>query len=171
MYLQVNAKVLFDCCQSVPGRPMDVQQLGADWIVGAGHKMCGPTGSAFLWGKSVALPPSLSPAFMYYSYCFTCCPVWWGCTYLCWLCCCLVWLHGRYFCLLCSCPVRLGCHMSCVLFAAASSKSMLLQCYWLTGVVGANCEVQYKVLCTGRIWYPLCTDMLDNASVTLCKSM
>ncbi|DBB03502.1 TPA: Cysteine desulfurase 1, chloroplastic [Trebouxia sp. C0006] len=48
---RVGAKVLFDCCQSVPCRPTDVQQLGADWIVGAGHKMCGPTGSAFLWGK------------------------------------------------------------------------------------------------------------------------
>ncbi|KAL0038000.1 hypothetical protein WJX79_009172 [Trebouxia sp. C0005] len=48
---KVGAKVLFDCCQSVPCRPTDVQQLGADWIVGAGHKMCGPTGSAFLWGK------------------------------------------------------------------------------------------------------------------------
>lgn len=44
---------MFDCCQSVPGRPVDVQQLGADWIVGAGHKMCGPTGSAFLWGRCV----------------------------------------------------------------------------------------------------------------------
>lgn len=53
---QVGAKVLFDCCQSVPGRPVDVQQLGADWIVGAGHKMCGPTGSAFLWGKYAPSP-------------------------------------------------------------------------------------------------------------------
>ncbi len=53
-YAQVGAKVLFDCCQSVPCRPTDVQQLGADWIVGAGHKMCGPTGSAFLWGKYVS---------------------------------------------------------------------------------------------------------------------
>ena len=52
-HVQVGAKVLFDCCQSVPCRPTDVQQLGADWIVGAGHKMCGPTGSAFLWGKYV----------------------------------------------------------------------------------------------------------------------
>lgn len=49
--LQVGAKLLLDCCQSVPCRPTNVQQLGADWIVGAGHKMCGPTGSAFLWGK------------------------------------------------------------------------------------------------------------------------
>ena len=53
-HAQVGAKVLFDCCQSVPCRPTDVQQLGADWIVGAGHKMCGPTGSAFLWGKYVS---------------------------------------------------------------------------------------------------------------------
>lgn len=59
---KVGAKVLFDCCQSVPCRPTDVQQMGADWIVGAGHKMCGPTGSAFLWGKLEVLeqmPPFL----------------------------------------------------------------------------------------------------------------
>ncbi|KAL3146011.1 hypothetical protein ABBQ38_015368 [Trebouxia sp. C0009 RCD-2024] len=59
---KVGAKVLLDCCQSVPCRPTDVQQLGADWIVGAGHKMCGPTGSAFLWGKLEVLeqmPPFL----------------------------------------------------------------------------------------------------------------
>lgn len=59
---KAGAKVLLDCCQSVPGRPVDVQQLGADWIVGAGHKMCGPTGSAFLWGKLEVLetmPPFL----------------------------------------------------------------------------------------------------------------
>ncbi|GMH36503.1 hypothetical protein BSKO_04371 [Bryopsis sp. KO-2023] len=48
---RVGAKVLLDCCQSVPNRPVDVQELGADWIVASGHKMCGPTGCGFLWGK------------------------------------------------------------------------------------------------------------------------
>ena len=44
-------QVLLDCCQSVPNRPVDVQALGADWIVASSHKMCGPTGIGFLWGK------------------------------------------------------------------------------------------------------------------------
>ncbi|KAK9824493.1 hypothetical protein WJX72_010804 [[Myrmecia] bisecta] len=48
---KVGAKVLFDCCQSVPHMPMDVQALGADWIVASAHKMCGPTGIGFLWGR------------------------------------------------------------------------------------------------------------------------
>ncbi|CAD7699297.1 unnamed protein product [Ostreobium quekettii] len=48
---KVGARVLLDCCQSVPNRPVDVQDLGADWIVASGHKMCGPTGCGFLWGR------------------------------------------------------------------------------------------------------------------------
>lgn len=70
--IQVGAKVLFDCCQSVPCRPTDVQQLGADWIVGAGHKMCGPTGSAFLWGKYVHIIWQL-PLCLHVACCDTCC--------------------------------------------------------------------------------------------------
>ena len=31
--------------------PVDVRALGADWIVGSSHKMCGPTGIGFLWGR------------------------------------------------------------------------------------------------------------------------
>ena len=53
-HAQVGAKVLFDCSQSVPGKPTDVQALGADWIVATGHKMCGPTGIGFLWGRQAA---------------------------------------------------------------------------------------------------------------------
>lgn len=49
--VQVGAKVLLDCCQSVPHMPVDVQQLGADWIVASSHKMCGPTGIGILWGR------------------------------------------------------------------------------------------------------------------------
>lgn len=48
---RVGAKVLLDCCQSVPNCPVDVQALGADWIVASGHKMCAPTGCGFLWGE------------------------------------------------------------------------------------------------------------------------
>lgn len=46
-----GAKLLLDCCQSVPNMPVDVRALGADWIVASSHKMCGPTGIGFLWGR------------------------------------------------------------------------------------------------------------------------
>lgn len=52
---KVGARVLLDCCQSVPNRPINVQSLGADWIVASGHKMCGPTGCGFLWGRYALL--------------------------------------------------------------------------------------------------------------------
>lgn len=48
---KVGAKLLLDCCQSVPNMPVDVKTLGADFIVASSHKMCGPTGIGFLWGK------------------------------------------------------------------------------------------------------------------------
>jgi cysteine desulfurase/selenocysteine lyase len=50
-----GAKLLLDCCQSVPNMPVDVQALGADWIVASSHKMCGPTGIGFLWGRGALL--------------------------------------------------------------------------------------------------------------------
>jgi cysteine desulfurase/selenocysteine lyase len=52
---KAGARVLLDCCQSVPNMPLDVQRLGADWIVASSHKMCGPTGIGFLWGSSEVL--------------------------------------------------------------------------------------------------------------------
>ena len=48
---QYGAKVLIDACQSVPHMPIDVQQIDCDWLVASGHKMCGPTGIGFLYGK------------------------------------------------------------------------------------------------------------------------
>ena len=51
----VGAKVLLDACQSLPHMKVDVQALGADWIVGSSHKMCGPTGIGFLWGRTDVL--------------------------------------------------------------------------------------------------------------------
>ncbi|CAM9248356.1 unnamed protein product [Ectocarpus sp. 4 AP-2014] len=51
----VGAKVLVDGCQSVPNMPVDVQTLGVDWLVASGHKMCGPTGIGFLWGRMSVL--------------------------------------------------------------------------------------------------------------------
>jgi cysteine desulfurase / selenocysteine lyase len=57
-----GAKVLIDACQSVPHMPVDVQALGCDWLVASGHKMCGPTGAGFLYGKLDAL--QAMPPFM-----------------------------------------------------------------------------------------------------------
>jgi selenocysteine lyase/cysteine desulfurase len=61
----VGAKVLVDACQSVPHMRVDVQEMGCDWLVASGHKMCGPTGIGFLWGRydlldeMVSSPPHL----------------------------------------------------------------------------------------------------------------
>jgi cysteine desulfurase/selenocysteine lyase len=57
-----GAKVLIDACQSIPHLTVDVQAMGCDWLVGSGHKMCGPTGIGFLYGKEELLtemPPFL----------------------------------------------------------------------------------------------------------------
>ncbi|NER23993.1 MAG: SufS family cysteine desulfurase [Symploca sp. SIO1C2] len=48
---QYGAKVMIDGCQSVPHMPIDVQVMDCDWLVASGHKMCGPTGIGFLYGK------------------------------------------------------------------------------------------------------------------------
>lgn len=58
-----GAVILLDACQSVPNRPVDVQDLGVDFLAASGHKMCGPTGIGFLWGKEDILnsmPPYMS---------------------------------------------------------------------------------------------------------------
>ncbi|NEO87578.1 MAG: SufS family cysteine desulfurase [Spirulina sp. SIO3F2] len=58
----VGAKVLIDACQSAPHLKLDVQALNCDWLVASGHKLCGPTGSGFLYGKLAvleAMPPFL----------------------------------------------------------------------------------------------------------------
>mmetsp|Transcript_27397 Transcript_27397/g.55304 ORF Transcript_27397/g.55304 Transcript_27397/m.55304 type:complete len:568 (-) Transcript_27397:249-1952(-) len=55
-----GAKILLDACQSLPHMPVDVQSLDVDFLAGSGHKMCGPTGIGFLWGKEDvlnSLPP------------------------------------------------------------------------------------------------------------------
>ncbi len=57
-----GAKVLVDACQSVPHMAIDVQAMDCDWLVASGHKMCGPTGIGFLYGKRDLLrsmPPFL----------------------------------------------------------------------------------------------------------------
>lgn len=55
-----GAKVLLDACQGVPHLSIDVQAIDCDWLVASGHKMCGPTGIGFLYGKEKilrAMPP------------------------------------------------------------------------------------------------------------------
>jgi cysteine desulfurase/selenocysteine lyase len=46
-----DARILLDACQSVPHMKVDVQDLGVDFLAASGHKMCGPTGIGFLWGR------------------------------------------------------------------------------------------------------------------------
>ncbi|CDM94095.1 MAG: SufS family cysteine desulfurase [Limnospira maxima] len=57
---QCGAKVLIDACQSLPHLPINVKEIDCDWLVGSGHKMCGPTGIGFLYGKREILE-SMSP--------------------------------------------------------------------------------------------------------------
>lgn len=52
--------VLVDAAQSAPHTPLDVQQLGCDFLAFSGHKMYGPTGIGVLYGKEEwleKLPP------------------------------------------------------------------------------------------------------------------
>lgn len=59
----VGALVFLDACQSVPHMPVDVVDLGVDFIAWSGHKMLGPMGIGCLWGKSdvlSAMPPFIS---------------------------------------------------------------------------------------------------------------
>ncbi len=58
----LGALVLVDACQSLPHMPINVAQLGCDFLVGSSHKLCGPTGIGFLWGREElleAMPPFL----------------------------------------------------------------------------------------------------------------
>jgi cysteine desulfurase/selenocysteine lyase len=51
---------LIDAAQSAGHRPLDVQQIGCDFLAFSGHKMCGPTGIGVLYGRAEsldALPP------------------------------------------------------------------------------------------------------------------
>jgi len=42
---------LVDAAQSAGHRPLDVQDIGCDFLVFSGHKMCGPTGIGVLYGR------------------------------------------------------------------------------------------------------------------------
>ena len=59
----MGAVVLVDGAQSVPHMPIDVRALDVDFFAASGHKMCGPTGIGFLYGKRAlldAMPPFLT---------------------------------------------------------------------------------------------------------------
>jgi cysteine desulfurase/selenocysteine lyase len=47
----VGAIVIVDACQSIPHLPVDVKELGADFLTFSGHKALGPTGVGVLWGR------------------------------------------------------------------------------------------------------------------------
>jgi cysteine desulfurase/selenocysteine lyase len=46
-----DAIMIVDACQAVPNRPLDVQELGCDFLAFTGHKMLAPTGIGVLWGR------------------------------------------------------------------------------------------------------------------------
>jgi cysteine desulfurase/selenocysteine lyase len=59
---EVGALVCVDASQSVPHMPVDVREIGADFLAFTGHKMLGPTGIGVLWARRElldALPPFL----------------------------------------------------------------------------------------------------------------
>jgi cysteine desulfurase/selenocysteine lyase len=58
----VGAVVVVDGAQAVPHLKVDVRALGADFYVASAHKMYGPTGVGFLYGRRElleAMPPAL----------------------------------------------------------------------------------------------------------------
>lgn len=46
---------LVDAAQSAGHRPVDVQEIGCDFLAFSGHKMCGPTGIGVLYGRQEIL--------------------------------------------------------------------------------------------------------------------
>jgi cysteine desulfurase/selenocysteine lyase len=57
---RLGITTLVDATQSAGHRPLDVQEIGCDFLVLSGHKMCGPTGIGVLYGRQEileAMPP------------------------------------------------------------------------------------------------------------------
>ncbi len=60
---EAGAIVVVDAAQSVPHLPVNIKNLGCDFLVFSGHKMLGPTGIGVLWGRRELLekmPPFLT---------------------------------------------------------------------------------------------------------------
>ena len=56
----VGAVTMIDAAQSAGHMPVNVQEIGCDFLAISGHKMCGPTGTGALYGRADmldALPP------------------------------------------------------------------------------------------------------------------
>ena len=51
----VGAITLVDAAQSIGHMPLNVQELGCDFLAFSGHKMCAPTGIGVLYGRSEIL--------------------------------------------------------------------------------------------------------------------
>ena len=51
----VGALTLVDTAQSAGHMPVDVRELGCDFLAFSGHKMCGPTGIGVLYGRAEVL--------------------------------------------------------------------------------------------------------------------
>jgi cysteine desulfurase/selenocysteine lyase len=51
----VGATVIVDAAQAVPHTPVDVQDIGCDFLVFSGHKMLAPPGSGGVWGRAELL--------------------------------------------------------------------------------------------------------------------
>jgi cysteine desulfurase/selenocysteine lyase len=57
---KLGITTLVDAAQSAGHMPVDVQQMGCDFVAFSGHKICGPTGIGILWGRKElldAMPP------------------------------------------------------------------------------------------------------------------
>jgi len=52
---KLGVTTLVDAAQSAGHRPVDVQELGCDFLAFSGHKMCGPTGIGVLYGRQEVL--------------------------------------------------------------------------------------------------------------------
>jgi cysteine desulfurase/selenocysteine lyase len=52
---EAGVTVVLDAAQSVPHFPVDVAELGCDFLACSGHKMMGPMGCGVLWGRRALL--------------------------------------------------------------------------------------------------------------------